>query len=221
MWHSLCGIRTSVTSSLNSRCVAPTGSLHVSFRNPHLSLSSILPAHICTLQSLFLPNTHLSLLIFYRSVWYHIFPRGSTLATQIQLLVYSHWKIRAVNTHFFFQIKLWSEKWPHSAPQQTPMKPHWSALLSMSCHLVFQNWSCQVLDESKSKSTPTASRHSETKDNKKTGFETRSRELEANTVGFTKKVQIFHVLKNVENYNAIEKGINFFQSYFYFWCSNN
>lgn len=58
--------------------------------------------------------------------------------------------------------------------------------LSVSCHLVFQNWSCQVLDENKSKSTPTASRHSQAKGSKKTGFET-SRESEANNVRFTKK----------------------------------
>lgn len=36
-----------------------------------------------------------------------------------------------------------------------------------------------------------------------------------------KSKEIFHVLSNVEKNNAIEKGIIFFQSYLYLWCSNN
>lgn len=106
VWNQNCLI-----SSLNSQCVAPTGFLHGSFRNSHLSLSSLLPGHTCTLQSLFLPNTHLSPADFPQIYLGPHFSKRQVILisapiTQIELLVYSHQKICAVNTHFFSQIEV-------------------------------------------------------------------------------------------------------------------
>lgn len=99
---------------------------------------------------------------------------------------------------------------PLSTSEDTHETPPKCLTLSVSCHLVFQNWSCQVLDESKSKSTRTASRHTETKDSKKIGFETRSRESEANTVGFTKKSTDFPFTCKCGKEQCNRKADNFF-----------
>lgn len=148
-----------------------------------------------SLQSLFLPNEHLSPAYFPQIYLVPYFSRRqmiliSTPIMQIHLLVYIHWKICTVNTHSFFQMLNKVMKWEitsFSTSQDIHEAPPNPLTLSVICHLVFQNWSCQVLEESKSESTPTASRDSDTKGCKKTGFETRSRESEANTVRFTKK----------------------------------